>query len=202
MALSPRGEFWQNYWSHHRLCYPEDVKEGWADSNVRHTTADDSLCLSLYLAKDAGAVGIFMVATHLEDPERLEMVAPYLRRLPEVLDDTTQSDKGGTHLSIDVSGPRELGCREGVASSPEDHLPVGDQGSDGQIAKRLGRGGPHIWRSRSRRRTGYFWQPAARRGPKTRRPAIPHFWGRFRALSCSATSVSSSTAFMSLTACF
>lgn len=102
MALSSRGEFWQDYWSHHRLRYPEDVKEGWADSNVRHTTADDSLCLSLYLARDANEVGIFMVATHLKAPERLEMVAPYLRRLGEVLDDGTQSDEGGTRLSIDV----------------------------------------------------------------------------------------------------
>ena len=53
VTLSPLGEFWQDYWSHHRRRYPEDViKEGWADSNVRHPTADDTLSLSLYLMQD------------------------------------------------------------------------------------------------------------------------------------------------------
>ena len=49
VALSSRGEFWQEYWSYHRRRYPEDVRDGWADSNARHATADSSLSLSLYL---------------------------------------------------------------------------------------------------------------------------------------------------------
>ena len=102
MTLSPLGEFWQDYWSHHRRRYPEDVmKEGWADSNVRHPTADDTLSLSLYLMQDPPQVGIYMVATYLGDPERVEMVEPYLRRLRQVLNDATQSNMGGTHLPVD-----------------------------------------------------------------------------------------------------
>ena len=102
MTLSPRGEFWLDYWSHHRRRYPEDVQEGWADSNVRHPTADDNLSLSLYLMQDRNRVGIYMVETHLKDPARVERVEPYLGRLTDVLHDATQSNMGGTHLLVDV----------------------------------------------------------------------------------------------------
>ena len=106
MALSSRGEFWQEYWSYHRRRYPEDVRDGWADSNVRHATVDNSLSLSLYLMQDPSEqAGIFMVSTHLEAPERADMVEPYLQPLREVLNDATQSDMGGTHLSVDVRDP-------------------------------------------------------------------------------------------------
>ena len=46
-----------------------------------------------------------MVSTHLEALERADMVEPYLQPLREVLNDPTQSDMGGTHLSVDVRDP-------------------------------------------------------------------------------------------------
>ena len=78
------------------------MQEGWADSNVRHPTADDNLSLSLYLMQDRNRVGIYMVETHLKDPARVERVEPYLGRLTDVLHDATQSNMGGTHLLVDV----------------------------------------------------------------------------------------------------
>ena len=102
MTLSPLGKFRQDYWSYHGQRYPEDVKEGWADGNVRHPTADGKLQLSLYLMQDPNRVGVFMVDTHLKAPDRVKMVTRYLPQLKEVLHDATQSDMGGTHLEIDV----------------------------------------------------------------------------------------------------
>ena len=102
MTPSPRREFWREYWSHHRLRYPEDAREGWADSNVRHPTARKALSISLYLMRERNRVGIYMVESHLDAPERLETVERYLPQLRMVLADPTQSNYGGTHLEVDV----------------------------------------------------------------------------------------------------
>ena len=91
--LSDRGRHRRDFWAHVATLYPNEVKPGFAGSNVNHHVKEAGLRISQYVAKDS--VGIILGGSRGESNETvLSRIDPYLEPLRTALEGE-QTDKWG-----------------------------------------------------------------------------------------------------------
>ena len=105
--LSDRGRFRRDFWAHVATLYPNEVKPGFAGSNVNHHVKDAGLRISQYVARHS--VGIFLGGTPGESNEAvLSRIDPYLEQLRTALEgehvDKLGSSLGGSRPPIAPTG--------------------------------------------------------------------------------------------------
>lgn len=99
--LSELGKFRQEFWNHvASRCRDDHVTPGYAGSNVFRRVDEAGLRISQYLAQSG--VGIYMVTSHLDAPDRERRVKPYVGRLRNALKDETMNELGSTWLEVDT----------------------------------------------------------------------------------------------------
>ena len=100
--LSDRGRFRQEFWTHVAKKHPEDVKPGYAGSNVYHYVEKADLRISQYLAHDR--VGIFLGGNHGEPAESAQRrIKPYIEPLQNALGIEKIGEWGVSFLVMDTS---------------------------------------------------------------------------------------------------
>ena len=100
--LSGLGMFRQDFWNHMARRYPDDgVKPGYAGSNVYRPIEEAGLRIAQYVAQDG--VGVDLVTTDLNAPDRQLQIKRFLEPLRKALEGETMSQDGGTKLEADAN---------------------------------------------------------------------------------------------------
>ena len=99
--LSELGQFRRDFWNHVASKYPNEVRQNYAASSVRHDVEEARLAVTQYVAQHA--VGVFLVGKRGEGEEEvLARIRPYLKPLREKLGDKVGGEYGTTTLAIDT----------------------------------------------------------------------------------------------------
>ena len=99
---SERGRFRRDFWAHVATLYPNEVKPGFAGSNVRHRVKEFGLHISQYVA--VNAVGMFLVGTRGESEETvLSRIDPYLEPLRTALEGEQINKWGWSFWRVETS---------------------------------------------------------------------------------------------------
>ena len=102
-ALSALGKFRRDFWRHVADRHADEVKSvkpDYAGSNVYHPVDEANLRISQYVAR--GRVGVYLVTSHRQAPDRRSRVEPYVEPLREALNDGTMDEFGDTELQVDT----------------------------------------------------------------------------------------------------
>ena len=82
--LSERGRFRRDFWAHVVTLYPDEVRPGFAGSNVTHHVKEADLRISQHISRDQ--VGVFLRGNNGESNDDVtSRIAPYLEPLRKAL---------------------------------------------------------------------------------------------------------------------
>ena len=99
--LTELGQFRRDFWNHVGSKYPNEVRQDYAASSVRHDVEEAGLAVTQYVAQHA--VGVFLVGKRGErDKDVADRIRPYRRPLRNKLGVKLEDEYGTTVLAIDT----------------------------------------------------------------------------------------------------
>lgn len=99
--LTELGQFRRDFWNHVGSKYPNEVRQDYAASSVRHDVEEAGLAVTQYVAQHA--VGVFLVGKRGErDKDVADRIRPYRKPLRNKLGVKLEDEYGTTVLAIDT----------------------------------------------------------------------------------------------------
>ena len=99
--LSELGRFRRDFWAHVATLYSEEVRPGFAGSNVTHHVKEADLLISQYVARDR--VGVFLRGNNGESNDDVKSrIDPHLEPLRQALDGEPINEWGWSFWVVDT----------------------------------------------------------------------------------------------------